>query len=100
MALNLTFGKMPTREQFDLGWDEAVTERWGGAPGEGHDTRFGFGKDERLGDARLTRDELWAELQRASEEYQALLSQDTAMDPETVGDWISRVLGCLGIEWT
>lgn len=96
MDLTLTFGEMPTREQFDRAWDRAMSDE-DNPPVDG--VHFHFGNDERLGDAALTREELWAELTKASDEYQALLADDSITDPERVGDWVSRVLYCLGIEW-
>lgn len=85
----MTYGTMPTREQFDAGCllvddgdpPEACVLHQG----------FRFGNDGRLGDAHLTADELWKELWVAKEEYD--------VGHQSSGDWLSDVLGCLGIEW-
>ena len=70
-GLSLTFGEMPSREQFDAAWDEtAAREREESPGGLGVRTgTFGFGRDPRMGDCRLTRDELWDELVKAHGEY-------------------------------
>lgn len=95
---SMTFGVMPTREEFD----EACREHDPEDPPEAcvADQGFRFGNDPRVGDAHLTADELWEELQRAFAEYQAVDgSSDDGGDPERAGDWCSSVLGQLGFEW-
>lgn len=97
--LSMTYGHMPTRQQFDRAWDETVSrERKEGHRGGVQTGYFAFGRDPRLGDCRLTQDELWAELQKAAKEYEEGLQSDSE-DPEPTGDWISSVLYCLSIEW-
>jgi hypothetical protein len=85
MFLTMTHGQMPTREQYDVAWDRT-------AEGEGlRDGLFHFGNDPRMGTCALKRDELWGELETAAH------LQDHGADD--AGDWCSRVLLCLGIEW-
>jgi len=95
--VSMTYGVMPTREQFDAACDEPDPEC--GPNGSIAATGFRFGNDKRVGDATLSPDELWNELQRAHAEYEGLLASDWDVDPEVVGSWISDVLGCLGFEW-
>lgn len=87
--VSMTYGVMPTREQFDAACDEPDPER--GPNGSAAATGFRFGNDKRVGDATLSPDELWTELQRAHAEWEA--------GSEEAGDWCSSVLGCLGFEW-
>ena len=94
MQLTLTYGEMPSREQFDEAWDIAIEEN-----PEARSSTFGFGNDKRLGNCQLTNNELWDEILKAHDEYNTLLNGDTEQDPEVVGDWLSTVLSCLGIEW-
>ncbi len=95
MTLTLTRGEMPTREQFDAQWD-ANTPRRKDDGQEG----FAFGNDKRLGCCVLSRDELWAELQKAIAEYGRFLDGVAGdPDPEITGNWISCVLETLHIEW-
>ena len=86
MHTTMTFGVMPTEEQFDQAC-QMVDDEGRSVAEHG----FGFGNDPRVGTDRLTQGELWKECQRAFEEY----SQGS--DP--AGDWLSSVLGCLGFEW-
>ena len=85
--LTLTFGVMPTREQYDA--QCALVDPDNGRSVD--DDGFGFGNDKRMGTDRLTSAELWAELVKAQAEHEA--------GDEAAGDWCSSVLGCLGIEW-
>ena len=87
--ISMTYGVMPSREQFDA----ACREHDPDDPPQAcvAEQGFRFGKDKRVGDAHLTPDELWAELGRAKAEYDA--------GDEASGDWCSSVLGCLGFEW-
>ena len=102
--LTLTYGVLPTEDQFDYNWDETFSESGG--------NEFRFRNCKRVGNAELTRTELWAELQKACAEFHGgLLNDDKALadDPRTTeeieqagdaaGDWASSVLGQLGIEW-
>lgn len=87
----MTYGDMPTRWQFDQGWNANVGE---------HRNHFAFGNDKRLGTCDLTREELWEEIQRTWEAYADCLNATSGFqDPEIVGDWLSTVLYALGIEW-
>lgn len=87
--ITMTYGVMPSREQFDA----ACLEVEDGDPPQAcvADQGFPFENDKRVGSDRLTPDELWAELGRAKSEYDA--------GDEASGDWCSGVLGCLGFEW-
>lgn len=78
---SMTFGVMPTREQFDAGWDAC----------EPRGDRFHFGNDKRIGNDALTQEELWKEVVKAHGEFEE--------GDEDAGDWCSSVLGCLDIEW-
>lgn len=88
----MTFGTMPSREQYDAAWDavEAVATADGFRPPH----MFHFGNDPRMGSLGMTRDELWAELVRAHAEYDV-----PGPGAEEAGEWCSDVLGRLGIEW-
>lgn len=95
---SMTYGVMPTREEFD----EACSEHDPDDPPQAcvADQGFPFENDKRVGSDRLTPDELWEELQKAFAEYQAVDgSSDDGGDPERAGDWCSSVLGVLGFEW-
>ena len=91
-----THGVMPTREEFEWLWATAD------ANGELRDGVFHFGNDERVGTSYLTESKLWNELQAA---YNEVYSQDYDWNNvdkaqlEQTDDWISCVLGCLGLEW-
>ena len=102
MKYSMTFGQMPTREQYDAAWEDMCASS--ADPAE-FDNLFRFGNDKRVGTCALTPDELWDELQLASEKYEKLLGSDElaeagfSEDYEELGSWLSSVLGCLGIEW-
>lgn len=88
MRKTMTWGVMPSREEFDEAWDAQCDER------------FAFGNDPRLGTCALSQDELWEELLKAHAESQAVDgSSDDGGAPERAGDWCSAVLYCLGFEW-
>lgn len=100
MGRSMTYGVMPTREEFDAACLEHDPEDPPEACIAYHG--FHFGNDPRVGNETLTPDELWAELQKARAEYEVLLQADLAEGDEAegrVGDWISSVLSCLGFEW-
>src|ERR1700733_8865119 len=61
--VTLTYGDLPTKEQFDALWAEADPTTPSGKKG------FGFGNDPRLGCCVLSRDETWAEVEKAWNEY-------------------------------
>jgi hypothetical protein len=81
-----TYGTLPSRELFDFRFEEEVNQerRYKGL--------FSFVNDERLGTEKLTNDELWAEIVKATAEYDQ-------RGNESAGAWVSSVLSCLGIEW-
>jgi len=54
---SMTFGKMPTREQFVYCWWKTFEND--------DDPFFSFTNDKRLGTCKLTLDELWNELHYA-----------------------------------
>ncbi len=78
----VTYGVMPTREEFDAAYEVASTD-------DGHG--FRFRNDKRIGNGELTCSELWDELVKAHAEFEA--------GDEEAGDWCSAVLGCLDWEW-
>lgn len=80
----LTYGVLPTEEQFDQAWDETFAESL--------KNTFGFRNDPRVGNAELTQSELWKELQQATKEN----NED---GNEEAGSWASGVLGHLDVEW-
>jgi hypothetical protein len=80
---SMTYGEMPTQEDFDEAFSRAEDE-------EGR-TGFSFGNDPRVGTCELDATELWAELQKAREEYEE--------GDDEAGDWCSSVLSTLGFEW-
>lgn len=85
MMFCLTYGILPSREQFAQAWQaqEDAGELRGGL--------FHFGNDPRVGTDALNESELWTEIGKALREYES--------GDEFQGDWISFVLGCLSIEW-
>lgn len=91
--LTMTYGTMPTREQFDEGFDEAVVNASSGDMANG---LFSFGNDPRVGTCRLNQEQLWEELNQAYIDYRATSDEQ---EEEEAGNWISCVLSCLGIEW-
>lgn len=89
--LTLSFGILPSREQFDEAWE--VTDE----AGELRNGLFSFGRDPRLGDCALRQSQLWNELLSAHAEYE---SGEADLDDENgPGPWLSSVLSCLSIEW-
>ncbi len=85
----MTYGVMPSREEFDAACLEHDPED----PPEACVANLGFrfGNDPRMGDAHLTQDELWDALLEAYVDFSVV--------DEAVGDWLSSVLGQLGFEW-
>lgn len=96
----MTYGVMPTREEFDAACLEHDPEDPPEACVALQGFAFGNG-DPRLGEDRLTADELWEELQRAYADFEDVLDLErpSKQAPEAAGDWISDVLGCLGFRW-
>lgn len=89
MIRSMTFGVMPSREEFDAAC-AAPDEECGRSV---DDDGFSFGNDPRVGDCTLSPAELWDELQRAHAEYAG------GGGDEAAGDWCSSVLHLLGFEW-
>ena len=91
--MSLTYGNLPTREQFEKAF--IATDTTGNRV-------FAFGNDPRVGTCELTCDELWTEVCKATEEFNSdwdgIHTSDLAAK-ESSGDWASAVLGCIGIEW-
>lgn len=89
--ISMTYGVLPTFEQYDAEWDRLDKE------GELRGGLFHFGNDSRVGNCALDKFQLWKEIEKAHKKYEELLDPDE--DPESVGNWLSCVLGCLGFEW-
>ncbi len=86
MDLTLTFGILPTEQQFYSQWDkEEASGRLG------PEALFPAGNDRRLGCVALDQFELWDELRRAVEENDG--------GDDEAGSWARDVLGCFNIEW-
>ncbi len=96
----MTFGVMPTREEFDLACREHDPEDPPQATVENLGFHFGNG-DPRVDEGTLSQDELWEELQRAYADFEDVLNLErpSKQTPEAAGDWLSDVLGCLGFRW-
>lgn len=94
MRKSMTFGTMPSREEFDAACGEHDPDD----PPEAcvANLGFSFGNDKRVGSVTLTPDELWEELQKARAEWDA---DGESPAGERAGDWCSSVLGQLGFEW-
>lgn len=88
---SMTYGVMPSLEEFDAACAEPDDDCGPDAPTSVADRGFSFGNDKRIGNDILSPSELWTELTRAKAEYDA--------GDEAAGDWCSTVLGCLGFEW-
>ena len=89
-----TYGVMPTREEFEWLWE--TTD----ANGELRDGKFHFGNCKRMGNRAFNEIELWNELQKAYKEAFEDPSTEFEFEAaESTGDWISCVLGYLGLEW-
>ena len=89
-----TSGVMPTREEFDRLWTTKL------AAGNLRDNKFHFGNDKRMGNCALTRDEFWTEINKAYKEaYEDPTTESDSKVTESTSDWLSSVLGCLGLEW-
>lgn len=84
---SMTYGVMPTREEFDAACAEPDEDCGKSVD----DLGFSFGNDPRIGTDILTTSELWGGAPRARGEWEA--------GDEMAGDWCSAVLGCLGFEW-
>jgi hypothetical protein len=89
---SMTYGVMPSREEFDEACSLVDPDNGRSVDGDG----FRFGNDPRVGDCTLSSDELWDELVKAHGEYE---SDGESPLGDRAGDWCSSVLGCLGFEW-
>ncbi len=78
---SMTYGVMPSREEFSEAFGDEVY--------------FSFGNDPRVGTVKLTEDELWEELQKALAEFE----ESDYPYSEEAGHWVSTVLDVLGFEW-
>lgn len=81
----LTYGVLPTREEFETAFDQYV-------PG----IRFEFDNDPRVGTCELTASELWQELEDAVGAWESARYHKTR---EAAGQWCSAVLSVLGFKW-
>lgn len=100
--ISMTFGVMPTREQFDSAMVRLNARREFNAPG------YKFRNDQRVGTCVLSSDELWDELQKALTQYEQGDDHKPDQDHEnweelaradSAGTWVSCVLETLGFEW-
>lgn len=92
--LTLTYGDLPTQDQFDKAWWESNPTTADGTPG------FAFGNDPLVGTCVMSREELWEKLQWVWNEYaDKLVGMGLTDDPEKQGSWLADMLSCLGIEW-
>lgn len=85
MNKTLTYGILPTREEFETIYEQEL----------GNDTMC-FCNDKRLGFQELTWSQVWEELVKAHQE------RETEKDEtkwEAIGDWMSSVLYNIEIEW-
>lgn len=98
----MTYGVLPTREEFDAAFEANCGGHYGDA--------FAFGNDSRVGTCELTCSELWAELTKAQGEWRECTPACECDEPrvesgdhkgcwEAAGQWCSDVLGVLGFEW-
>lgn len=98
MRKSMTYGVLPSREEFDTAWEAVVDEGAARAGNQGPGMpRFYFIDDPRVGTCALTRAELWAELRRAQGEWEN--NGETEAECDAAGQWCSQVLGVLGFEW-
>lgn len=79
-----TYGVMPSREAFELAFQREC-------PNGSRE----FGNDKRVGSCSLSCDELFAELEKAHEEWEGTLDGNN----EASGDWCSSILESFGFEW-
>lgn len=81
-----THGVMPTREEFEWLWETLDANE------QLRDGVFHFGNDKRVGTCSLT--------QKAYHEVCIQYSEPEDLSTaESTDDWLSCVLGCLGLEW-
>lgn len=95
---SMTYGVLPTREQFDEAFDRECPEG-----------TFSFGNDERFGNDEVSERALWNELTVALGEFEDGEHNDECggdgqhcngeCPGDRAGSWCSAVLGVLGFEW-
>ncbi len=94
---SMTYGTLPTREQFDEAFDRECPEG-----------TFSFGNDPYVGNDKLTASQLWREIatQYATcedgEHFEECPGDGDCQGHcpcEEAGSWCSAVLGILGFEW-
>lgn len=76
---SMTYGKLPTQGEFDAAFDAEVHGK------------YRIRNDARMGNVDLTASELWAEVYKATREWEE--------GDDAAGDWASCVLSTLGFEW-
>lgn len=102
--ITMTYGIMPSREDFDSAMARMNSLR------EFNYSGFKFNNDSRVGTCVLTADQLWKELQEALTQWERGDSpQDKPVTDyineleftraENAGHWCSCVLETLGFEW-
>lgn len=100
MRMRLTYGVLPTREQFDDAFEGDL----------GPDGVYRVRNCKRVGNRDFTCATLWAEVNDATNELSAETCEgewaddnrsadEIQLDAEQAGDWASAVLQTLGIEW-
>jgi hypothetical protein len=85
--ISMTYGILPSREQFDAAWEKKFVF-------DGETYPMSFGNDKRVGSCLLSREELWEELCAAHAKFHSDNGEN-----EMAGQWCSDVLSILGIEW-
>jgi hypothetical protein len=91
ITLTMTFGQMPTEEQFNQAWSNHFGQHINHIAEDSGRDLFSFGNDKRVGTDELTQSQVWAEINKAHEEYE--------QGDDAAGAWVSAVLFSLGIEW-
>ena len=85
--LTLTYGVLPTEQQFLEACDAALLLVEG----------FAFRNDARFGDdCGITPTQLWDEVRQAMREWEA---SDGALGVKHTDGWVSFILEVIGIEW-
>lgn len=77
---SMTYGKLPSQAEFDAAFDDKVDG-----------CKYRIRNDKRVGDWDATQGELWAEVYKATREWEE--------GDDAAGDWASCVLYTLGFEW-
>jgi len=97
---SMTYGVLPSQEEFEEAFEAEVTTITG---------RFLFENDPRVGTDALNSDQLWRELSYARRDWTDLPCDcgkgdgnhdgNEGCTPQDAGQWCSDVLGVLGFEW-